>query len=39
VAVEISAESARDLVAKILAALESGDREHAAAEAVAVAAE
>ena len=36
VAVEISAESARDLVAKILAALESGDREHAAAEAVAV---
>jgi hypothetical protein len=36
VAVEISAESARDLVAKILAALESGDREHAAAEAAAV---
>ena len=31
VAVEISAESARHLVAKILAALESGEREHAAA--------
>jgi hypothetical protein len=40
VAVEISAESARALVAKILAALESGEREHAAAEAAtAVAAE
>ena len=38
VAVEISAESARDLVAKILAALESGEREHDAAV-VAVAAE
>jgi hypothetical protein len=32
VAVEISAESARDLVAKILAALESGEQEHAAAQ-------
>ena len=32
VAVEISAESARDLVRAILAALESGEREHAAAE-------
>jgi hypothetical protein len=31
VAIEISAESARDLVAKILAALESGELEHAAA--------
>ena len=33
VAVEISAESARDLVRAILSALESGEREHAAAEA------
>jgi hypothetical protein len=39
VAVEISAESARALVTKILAALESGEQEHAAAEAAAVAAE
>jgi hypothetical protein len=31
VAVELSAESARELVAKILAALESGDAAHAAA--------
>ena len=37
VAVEISAASARDLVAKILAALESGEQEHAAAEAAVVA--
>jgi hypothetical protein len=35
VAVELSAESARELVKKILAALESGEKEHAAAEAVA----
>lgn len=34
VAVELSAESARDLVAKILAALESGEKEHAATEEV-----
>jgi hypothetical protein len=33
VAVELSAESARDLVKAILAALESGEAEHAAAEA------
>jgi hypothetical protein len=33
VAVEISADSARDLVAKILRALESGEAEHAAAHA------
>ena len=33
VAVELSAESARALVDKILAALASGEREHAAAEA------
>ena len=32
VAVELSAESARALVRTILAALESGEREHAAAE-------
>lgn len=31
VAVELSAESARELVKKILAALESGEQEHAAA--------
>jgi hypothetical protein len=35
VAVELSADSARELVKKILAALESGEKEHAAAEAVA----
>jgi hypothetical protein len=35
VAVELSAESARELVKKIMAALESGEKEHAAAEAVA----
>ena len=35
VAVELSAESARELVSKILAALESGEKEHAAATAVA----
>jgi hypothetical protein len=35
VAVELSAESARELVNKILAALESGEKEHAAATAVA----
>ena len=34
VAIEISAESARDLVAKILAALESGETEHITAAAV-----
>jgi hypothetical protein len=34
-AVELSADSARELVKKILAALESGEKEHAAAEAVA----
>jgi hypothetical protein len=33
VAVELSAESSRDLVKAILAALESGEAEHAAAEA------
>lgn len=33
VAVELSAESARELVKAILAALESGEAEHAAAEA------
>ena len=32
VAVELSAESARELVAKILAALESGEAEHARIE-------
>jgi hypothetical protein len=35
VAVELSADSARELVKKILAALESGEKEHATAEAVA----
>jgi hypothetical protein len=35
VAVELSADSARELVKKILAALESGEKEHAAADAVA----
>ena len=35
VAVELSAASARELVNKILAALESGEKEHAAATAVA----
>jgi hypothetical protein len=35
VAVELSAESARELVKKILAALESGEKEHAATEVVA----
>jgi hypothetical protein len=38
VAIEISAESARELVKKILAALDSGEREHAAAPAQAEAA-
>ena len=33
VAIEISAESARELVRAILSALESGEQEHAAAEA------
>jgi hypothetical protein len=33
VAVELSAESARELVKSILAALEAGEKEHAAAEA------
>jgi len=32
VAVELSAESARELVTKILAALESGEKEHAEVE-------
>jgi Family of unknown function (DUF6295) len=35
VAVELSADSARALVKSILAALESGEKEHAAAEAAA----
>jgi len=35
VAVELSAESARELVRAILAALESGEREHATADAAA----
>ena len=35
VAVELSAESARELVKQILAALESGDAQHAAAAAAA----
>ncbi|MCC6890777.1 MAG: hypothetical protein IT536_19805 [Hyphomicrobiales bacterium] len=39
VAIEISAESARDLVRAILAALENGEREHAAAQAATQAAD
>jgi hypothetical protein len=35
VAVELSAESARELVTKILAALESGEKEHAEVETTA----
>ena len=37
VAVELSAESARELVARILAALATGDAEHAAQDGTAVA--
>ena len=39
VAIEISADSARELVRAILAALESGEQEHAAAEAAQAQAE